>query len=92
MVATYHGIYSARSGLKRWYNAIMTRGDAVIANSDFTRRHIVAEHGIDPDRIALVPEGVDTDRRSIPAAVSPERVAAVRAAWGLTPDEAGPSS
>ena len=86
MVATYHGIYSARSGLKRWYNAIMTRGDAVIANSDFTRRHIVAEHGIDPDRIALVPEGVDTDRFD-PGAVSPERVAAMRAAWGLAADD-----
>jgi glycosyltransferase involved in cell wall biosynthesis len=86
MVATYHGIYSARSGLKRWYNAIMTRGDAVIANSDFTRRHIVAEHGIDPDRIALVPEGVDIDRFD-PDAVSPGRVAAIREAWGLAPDD-----
>jgi glycosyltransferase involved in cell wall biosynthesis len=87
MVATYHGIYSARSGLKRWYNAVMTRGDAVIANSDFTRRHIVAEHGIDPDRIDLVPEGVDMDRFD-PSAVSARRVAAMRASWGLAPDEA----
>ncbi|MDP3299731.1 MAG: glycosyltransferase, partial [Phenylobacterium sp.] len=26
-VATYHGVYNARSRLKRWYNAVMTRGD-----------------------------------------------------------------
>jgi glycosyltransferase involved in cell wall biosynthesis len=86
VVATYHGIYSARSGLKRWYNAIMTRGDTVIANSAFTRQHIIAEHSIDPDRVALVPEGVDTDRFD-PAAVAPRRVAAMRAAWKLTPDD-----
>jgi glycosyltransferase involved in cell wall biosynthesis len=86
MVATYHGIYSARSGIKRWYNAVMTRGDAVIANSEFTRRHILAEHRIDADRIALVPEGIDTDWFD-PGAVSPGRVAAIRAAWGLAPDD-----
>ncbi len=86
MVATYHGIYSARYGLKRWYNAVMTRGDAVIANSAFTRAHIVSEHGVDPDRIALVPEGVDTDRFD-PNAVTPARVEAMRAAWGLAPED-----
>jgi Glycosyltransferase Family 4 len=41
-VATYHGVYKAKSPLKRWYNAIMTRGDLVIANSDYTRDHIRA--------------------------------------------------
>ncbi|HQP20718.1 MAG TPA: glycosyltransferase, partial [Phenylobacterium sp.] len=50
-VATYHGVYNARNGLKRWYNAVMTRGDLVIANSDYTRGHVLAEHGIDPARI-----------------------------------------
>ena len=36
-VATYHGVYNARSSLKRWYNSIMTRGAVTIANSDYTR-------------------------------------------------------
>ena len=43
-VATYHGVYKARTRLKRWYNAVMTRGDLVIANSDYTRDHVLAEH------------------------------------------------
>ena len=89
VVATYHGIYSSQSGLKRWYNSIMTKGDAVIANSDFTRRRISSEHGVDPERIALVPEGVDTDRFD-PRAVSPRRVAAMRAGWGLAADDDRP--
>ena len=43
-VATYHGVYKAQSSLKRWYNAVMTRGDLVIANSEYTRAHVLAEH------------------------------------------------
>ncbi|MBS0411407.1 MAG: glycosyltransferase family 4 protein [Proteobacteria bacterium] len=86
VAATYHGAYRAEGALKRWYNAVMTRGDVVIANSRFTRDHIAAEHGLDPDRIALAPEGVDTDRFD-PAAVSPGRVAAIRQAWGLRAPE-----
>ncbi len=82
LVATYHGAYSADGALKRWYNAVMTRGDMVIANSLFIRDHILAEHGMDPSHIALVPEGIDTVRFD-PAAVSPQRVADVRRAWGL---------
>ena len=89
LVATYHGLYSARSPLKRWYNAVMTRGDLVIANSDYTRAHVIAEHGTDPDKVVSIPRGVDLARFD-PAAVSPERVAAVRAAWGIEAQDARP--
>jgi glycosyltransferase involved in cell wall biosynthesis len=86
-VATYHGVYKAQSGLKRWYNAIMTRGDLVIANSDYTRAHVLAEHRIDPDRVVAIPRGVDLDRFS-PAWVTPDRVEKLRADWGLSPGDA----
>ncbi|CAN5328627.1 glycosyltransferase family 4 protein [soil metagenome] len=82
LVATYHGVYNARSNLKRWYNAVMTRGDVVIANSDYTRDHVIAEHGVDPARIIAIPRGVDLVRFD-PAAVSADRVAALQQAWGL---------
>jgi glycosyltransferase involved in cell wall biosynthesis len=85
-VATYHGIYSAASPLKRWYNGVMTRGDLVIANSNFTRDHILDEHSVPPDLVVVVPEGIDTAWFD-PAAVSVERIAAVRAAWGLAADD-----
>ena len=84
-VATYHGVYNARSSLKRWYNAVMTRGDLVIANSDFTRDHVLAEHQIDPNRIVSIPRGVDLERFN-PNWVTPERVAALRQAWDVAPD------
>lgn len=85
-VATYHGVYKAQSGLKRWYNAIMTRGDLVIANSDYTRDHVLSEHGIDPGKLVTIPRGVDLGRFD-PAFVAPARVEALRAAWGISADD-----
>ncbi len=32
-LATYHGLYNSGNPLKRWYNSVMTRGPATIANS-----------------------------------------------------------
>jgi len=81
-IATYHGVYNAKGRLKRWYNAVMTRGEMVIANSEFTRQHVIDEHGVDPDRVVAIPRGVDLARFD-PAAVSAERVEALRAAWGV---------
>lgn len=81
-VATYHGIYNAKSGLKRWYNAVMTRGDLVIANSDYTRAHVIAEHGIDPARIVAIPRGVDFSRFDL-RKVTAARVQALRDLWDL---------
>ena len=86
LVATYHGVYGARSGLKRWYNAIMTRGDVVIANSSFTRDHVLGQHPAARSRLVVIPEGIDTGRFD-PAAVSGVRVAAMRRAWGLAADD-----
>ncbi|WP_309090589.1 glycosyltransferase family 4 protein [Phenylobacterium sp.] len=85
-VATYHGVYKAQSGLKRWYNAVMTRGDLVIANSDYTRDHVLAEHGVDPGKVVTIPRGVDFDRFN-PSFVTPNRIEALRAGWGLPPND-----
>ncbi|WP_174301612.1 glycosyltransferase family 4 protein [Caulobacter sp. S45] len=89
-VTTYHGVYNARSGLKRAYNRVMARGDVVIANSAFTAEHLLAEHpGVDPGRVVTIPRGVDLAGFS-PERVAQERVTAVRAAWGLAPDDRRP--
>jgi len=85
-VATYHGVYKARSSVKRWYNAVMTRGDLVIANSEFTRAHVLAEHHLDPARVVAIPRGVDLERFD-PDHVAPARVDALRQAWGVAPGD-----
>ncbi|HEY3888451.1 MAG TPA: glycosyltransferase family 4 protein [Caulobacteraceae bacterium] len=85
-LATYHGVYSAGNPLKRWYNSVMTQGQATIANSDFTRDHVIAEHRIDPARVIAIARGVDVDRFD-PATVAPQRVTALLDAWGIPVDD-----
>ena len=76
-VATYHGLYNSKTPLKRWYNGVMTRTDRVIANSEFTRAHILATHKIAPEKVNSIPRGVDL-RRFDPAKVTKDRVESLR--------------
>jgi glycosyltransferase involved in cell wall biosynthesis len=85
LVATYHGVYNARSRLKRWYNGVMTRGERVIANSDYTRQHVLEQHAVDPAKVTAIARGLDLQRFD-PAAVSAERREQLAAAWSLADD------
>lgn len=85
-VTTYHGAYSGASAMKLRYNAIMTSGQAVIANSIFTARRIL---DLDPSvagRLFVIPRGVDL-RQFAPEAVDPARVERLRTDWGVAPHE-----
>jgi len=85
-VTTYHGIYNATNAFKRFYNSVMVRGDAVIANSQWTAAHIAAEYHVDRSKLRVIPRGVDLARFD-PAGIAPDRVATQRAQWGAQPDE-----
>lgn len=81
-ITTMHGTYGTRLPYKRAYNAIMTRGERVIAISEFIARHIVEVYGTDPGRVAVIPRGVDLACfRS--GAVSVERVVSLARRWRL---------
>lgn len=81
-VTTYHGTYNENFPGKRLYNGVMARGERVIAISEFIADLVRSRHGVGEDRLRVIPRGVDL-RRFDPAAVAPERVAALRAAWGV---------
>lgn len=81
-VTTYHGTYNEGLPGKRFYNSVMARGERVIAISSFIAEHLRARHGTDPGRIRTIARGVD-EALFDPARVAPERVAALRAAWGV---------
>ncbi|MBL4854354.1 MAG: glycosyltransferase family 4 protein [Robiginitomaculum sp.] len=81
-ITTYHGIYNARSGLKRRYNAVMAKGDVVIANSNFTKDHIIREHNINGGKIVAIPRGVDMDIFD-PAQVTDANVTQIKLDWGV---------
>jgi glycosyltransferase involved in cell wall biosynthesis len=80
-VTTYHGAYNEKTRLKRAYNAVMAKGDIVIANSLYTKRLIETRYGTPADRIRVIYRGVDGGTFD-PAAISEKRKAALRARWG----------
>lgn len=81
-VTTYHGSYATRSAVKTLYNSVMARGDVVIANSAYTAELILAKHGFARDRIRVVNRGTNFAAFA-PHAVAPERIQALRRAWGI---------
>jgi glycosyltransferase involved in cell wall biosynthesis len=85
-VTTYHGSYSGRSGIKVLYNSVMARGDAVIANSNYTADLIRGVYPQSAERVRVIHRGTDFAVFA-PGAVAPERVEALRKAWGVAPHE-----
>ncbi len=81
-VTTYHGAYKETGPVKNWYNSVMARGDAVIANSRFTAGLIGSRHSGARGKVTVIYRGTDLSKFD-PAAVSPDRVAALRSQWGV---------
>ena len=79
-VTTFHSICSASNAAKRAYNRIMTRGDLVIADSNFAAEHMKATYDCPPSRIRVVHHGIDVAMFD-PSAVPARKKAALRAAW-----------
>jgi glycosyltransferase involved in cell wall biosynthesis len=83
-VTTYHGAYNEKGRLKNLYNSVMARSDIVIANSGFTADLVRKRYDTPEARIRIIHRGVDCDRFD-PAAIPQDRVAALRAQWGVPP-------
>lgn len=82
-VATYHGIYKSTSALKLWYNSQMTRADMTIANSDYTRDHILKTYpALSPARLISIPRGIDM-KRFDPGAFDARKVMKLAQRWGV---------
>src|SRR3984957_8544328 len=85
-VTTFHGAYSGRSALKLRYNSVMARGDAVIANSEYTAGLIARNYPWARARLRVIHRGAGFAKFS-PRSVDPARVARLRNEWGVAPDE-----
>jgi glycosyltransferase involved in cell wall biosynthesis len=81
-VTTYHGTYGEGFPLKRRYNAVMARGEIVIAASRFIASLVMARHGVPESRIRVIGRGVDPAVFD-PDAVMGDRLARLNAAWRL---------
>jgi len=81
-VTTFHGTYGNANVFKRRYNSVMTRGERVIAISDFIAGHMREDYGVPAGKIRVIHRGVDIARFD-PARVSQERVIALSERWRL---------
>ena len=81
-VTTFHGTHAHGNWAKRRYNSIMGRGERVIAISHFIAEHAYGVYGVPPERIRIIPRGIDF-RRFDPNAVSGERMIRVASQWRL---------
>lgn len=81
-VTTYHGAYSENAPFKRHYNAVMARGEIVIAASRFIADLVMRQHGVPENRIRVIPRGVDPAIFD-PTRVAPDRLARLARAWRL---------
>ncbi|HSN34081.1 MAG TPA: glycosyltransferase [Ideonella sp.] len=66
-------------------NASLARGDRIIAPSSYVARAMIERYRIAPERITVIPRAVDTATFN-PAAISGERIAALRRVWGVLPE------
>ena len=60
-VTTFHGTYSMKGKIKKIYNSVMTKGDRVIAISNFIKDHILRNYHIYSKRIVTIHRGINID-------------------------------
>lgn len=81
-LTTFHGTYSHQNLFKRAYNAVMTKGEKVIAISSFIAGHIRKVYGVPASRIEIIPRGVDISRFD-PDKVTAERLVKLAGIWRM---------
>jgi glycosyltransferase involved in cell wall biosynthesis len=68
------------------YFAAPTRGRRIIAHSAYAAAPMIERYGIPKNLVTVIPYGIDTITYH-PARARPDRVAALRASWQVTPGE-----
>ncbi len=81
-VTTYHGAYNEKSWVKRRYNAVMAKGEIVIAISHFIADLVMQRYGTDLAKIRIIHRGVDPAIFD-PALVSTSRMMKLSETWRL---------
>lgn len=85
-VTSWYKGFREQNALKRLYNSVMARGDRIIAVSDQLAELISERYHVPSGQIDVVPAGIDL-KHFDPAAISAERVDAMRRAFGVSANE-----
>ncbi len=81
-VTSWYNGFREQNVFKRFYNSVMARADRVIATSDQIADAIAERHPDVAARVVVIPIHIDAAQFD-PARVTPQRIEAVRAAWGV---------
>lgn len=84
-ITTYHSKVHDRPRWKVLYNSVMARGEAVIANSQFTADRIMMTHGTPVAQVHPIARGFDLQAFD-PDGVEDARVTRLKAEWGVDGD------
>ena len=86
-VTTYHGLYGENNFLKKFYNSVMVKGDAVIAVSDFIETELKKRYpNLDADnKITTIYRGINLEHYA-PEHVTRQRIEQLIKQWELTDD------
>ena len=60
-ITTFHGTYSIKGKWKKKYNSVMTKGDKVIAISNFIKKHILNNYNINHQKVVTIHRGINLD-------------------------------
>ena len=83
LITTFHGVYGhGPFGIKKHYNRIMTKGEIVIAVSEFIRAHIMKNYDVPTERIRVIHRGVDLNIFD-QSRVTPTRLIQLTSKWRL---------
>ena len=85
LVTSFGDRLEAPSWLGSKFEGALARGHRIIAPSSYVAHAMIERHKLNADRITVIPRRIDTAQFS-PAAVHPDRVAALRRAWGILPN------
>lgn len=58
-ITTFHGVYKITNFMKHIYNSIMTKGEYIIAVSNYIDEHIRKNYEVDNRKIEVIHRGVD---------------------------------
>jgi len=74
------------TGMRGRYASALAHGDRIIAPSNYAAAPIIERFAVPPEHITIVPRVIDTATYD-PAAVSPQRIAALRSQWRVAADD-----
>ena len=84
-ITTFHGVYGLQSNLKKKYNSVMTKGDRVIAISQFISEHIRENYSVEESRLRIIHRGVEL-KSFDPQRIVPQRMVDIAKEWRVPED------